>query len=137
MELGMRFASMAKEAKSAREAKTAFDMAVKAYGIVLNASSEEIKDFNMIFIGGLKGGENRADVWKDYQLYCVANNLIGLKKGELFEMMKGQGIYFHRSDGIYKVCFGKRLSPDLRNAQKQLLGSSVSQSEDEILLIES
>ncbi len=52
-ELGKKFSQLAKESGSAKQAKTAFDLACRAFKLVLQAEPEKPSDLSMAFLAGV------------------------------------------------------------------------------------
>lgn len=86
--LGRKFSEMAAEARSAKSAKTAFDLAERAYKLVLKSEPEKPSDLTMAFLAGIMTQMLRSDLWREYVSYCQDHECIPISKSELFRRME-------------------------------------------------
>ena len=89
MELGKKFTEIARNAGTAKQARTAFDLAERAYKMVLKTeeSSGRIFDGTMVFLSAISESMLRSDAWKAYCVFCLENNQLPTTKSEFFRKM--------------------------------------------------
>lgn len=93
MDLGRKFAKQAGEATSAKSAKTAFDMAEKAFRLAMQVKKSDRRpiDFNYAFLSQFDAPLKRSDLWREYLDFCSVYELEPISKGELFAKLARVG----------------------------------------------
>lgn len=132
--LGNKFAQLANEADSVRGAKAAFEMAVKAYGLCLQAEDKlgpKIVDGNLMFLAGVKEKILRPTLWAQYLTHCSRFGISALSKKEFFAYCNRMGFTFQRGGGgVFCLPPLREVRADLRSARALLREEHASLLED-------
>lgn len=121
LSLGFKYAKLAEEAKSVREAKAAFGLADKAFRLALDAEKQMIirKDYsrmNLAFLSQISVTMERSAVWTKYMDFCSEQKLLPMNKGQLFKKLEQLGFTLKKSGSVL-VCPPSRPTNELLEAR--------------------
>jgi hypothetical protein len=122
LDLGFKYAKLAEEAKSTREATSAFRLAEKAFRLALDAEKQMLikrdpDKMGLIFLSQIHGMTKRSLIWVKYLDYCTAQNLLPMNKGQLFKKLEQLGFVLKKSNGEAVILPPRKIDGKLLEAR--------------------
>jgi hypothetical protein len=124
MELGRKYSNQAAEATSAKSAKTSFGLAERAFRLALSARKVVrqglLIDFNLAFLSTIIEMQPRAELWVQYNAFCLDNDSMPIRKGEFFQKLSHFGFKSSKKNGDYYIKPPRRTPQLLIEAGRKL-----------------
>lgn len=95
-ELGQEFSQLAKEAVGVKNKKIAFDMALRAYGMVVKSEPRLVTDVTVTFLEQISSEMLRSDVWNLYLDWNYQQGTEPVPKAVFFSRMEAAGFKSRR-----------------------------------------